>query len=102
LQLADKNLDKSILKEYLSKLNLNQDILNSDYNELSGGEKQRIALILTFILERDLILLDEPTSALDKTNRDKFILLINEIEATKIIISHDDSINEIANEVLEL
>ncbi|WP_423219382.1 ATP-binding cassette domain-containing protein [Clostridium akagii] len=41
-------------------------MINEKSSNISGGEKQKISLIRTFIKNADLIILDEPTSALDK------------------------------------
>lgn len=58
--------DKSIkeAKGLLKRFNL-VDKINNYPKELSGGEKQRVAIIRTLIMKPDIILFDEPTSALD-------------------------------------
>lgn len=69
---------------------------------LSGGEKQRIALARTMIKEPDVIILDEPTSALDNESISEFMDLLGEIRENRItiIITHDDRIKKISDEVL--
>jgi NitT/TauT family transport system ATP-binding protein len=44
---------------------------NAYPNELSGGMKQRAALLRTFLIDSDIMLLDEPFGAIDAINRDK-------------------------------
>lgn len=61
--------------------------------ELSGGMRQRVALLRTYLNKEPLILLDEPFSALDKLTKDKlhdwFLDIIKKYEMTGIFISHD-------------
>lgn len=62
-------------------------------NSLSGGMKQRVALIRTLAFKPDILLLDEPFSRLDLINRlsisDDVYKIIKQEKKTTIIISHD-------------
>ena len=97
LKELDLLLDKYQLKVY-------QDLYP---DSLSGGMKQRVALIRTILLEPDLYLLDEPFSALDYQNK-KMLLndikkLINDNKQSMIIVTHD--VNEavfLANRIIIL
>lgn len=64
-------------------------------SELSGGMKQRAALIRTMAMDPDLLLLDEPFSALDYQTRlmvsADISRLIRDSEKTMIIVTHDIS-----------
>lgn len=89
-QLTPDRLEKvdRLLKEYgLDKFR------DKRPNELSGGMKQRAALIRTLALEPQLLLLDEPFSALDYQTRlmvsADICHLIREAGKTMIIITHD-------------
>ncbi len=58
-----------------------------DIIELSGGEKQMIALLSNLIAEPDVILLDEPFSMIDKDSRKKIIDILNSTENSSIIMT---------------
>jgi len=65
-------------------------VLRKDTSELSGGEKQRLAIIVSILLERKVFLLDEVTSSLDKQLKKKVInYFIERDDWTIVAISHD-------------
>lgn len=83
---ASKGLD------YLSRYGLG-DFASAYPHSLSGGMRQRAALIRTLITEPDIILLDEPFSALDYQTRlvleDEIVSILREFGKTVVLITHD-------------
>ena len=79
------------IEEIFLTFGLTPDYLNKHFSELSGGEKQRAALAVVLLLERDILFLDEITSALDEEMKLRVVDYILGLEdTTRIIISHDD------------
>jgi cobalt/nickel transport system ATP-binding protein len=56
---------------------------------LSGGEKRRVALAGVLAMRPEVLLLDEPSMHLDPRGRREFIQLVNGLQVTKVIASHD-------------
>jgi len=65
--------------------------INKYPHELSGGMRQRVALVRTLLEECDFVLMDEPFSALDALNRIKLQDLAAELlaEKTVVMVTHD-------------
>lgn len=79
-------------EEVLRGLDLG-DKLSLRPNELSGGEKQRVAIGRALVKEPDLFFADEPTSALNWEQGERAVRLLQDIahqrQATVLIVSHD-------------
>lgn len=87
-----ENIDKT--KELLTKYGL-IDFINSYPQELSGGMRQRIALIRTLATNPQVLLLDEPFSALDYQTRinvsEDIFKMIKDSNVSTILVTHDIS-----------
>ncbi len=79
---------KEIVRESLSKVGLS-GFEGKVPHHLSFGEKKRVALASLISYSPEILLLDEPTLGLSPLSRRKFINLIKEIKATKIIATCD-------------
>ncbi len=84
--------DEVTLQQALKRVSLHKS-LDTPANDLSGGEKQRLALARATLLDADVFLLDEPSSALDSDTADDvidaFIDFIKSENKSLIMITHD-------------
>jgi putative ABC transport system ATP-binding protein len=78
------------MDKILSELSLSPDILGKDYVKLSGGEKQRVVLVLALLSGKDIFLLDEVTAELDSGLKQKVVnMFFDNPHWTVLAISHD-------------
>ena len=94
------------LYEVLQLVKLNK-ALNQDAEELSGGEKQRVALSRVILMKPEVLLLDEPSSALDEETEFMIIkALVNytkENNKTLIMVTHSKKVaSQFSDEVVEI
>lgn len=89
----------------LKKLSLGNR-LNHKPAQLSGGEKQRVAVARSLINNPTLIFADEPTGALDSGNKEELHSLFRQLREdsgqTFVIVSHDPEISHIADRTIHL
>ena len=75
-------------------------------NELSGGEKQRVAAARAMMMSPDVILADEPSGSLDESNKNELHKLLLQMREqygqTIIIVTHDKELAEISDRVIEM
>ena len=82
------------------------DRLQHKPNELSGGEKQRVAAARALMMAPDIILADEPTGSLDEKNKrelsELLLQLRKEYGQTILLVTHDKELAGIADRVIEI
>ena len=75
-------------------------------NELSGGEKQRIAVARALANQPDVILADEPSGSLDTKNKEDlhklFFNLRDQLGQTFVIVTHDESLAAMTDRTIHL
>lgn len=90
----------------LETVQLSDTYLDKPIKELSGGEKQRVALIRNLMYPPKVLLMDEVTSSLDAENREivlSFIRQLNEEENVTILwITHNPEEIEASNKIIRL
>ncbi|MEN8260947.1 MAG: ATP-binding cassette domain-containing protein [Pseudomonadota bacterium] len=77
------------IAQLLERLHLSSDILDKSSKRISGGEKQRIALIRALLLNKTIFFADEVTSALDPESKAAVMAELFRPEITLLSVSHD-------------
>ncbi|WP_432205413.1 ABC transporter ATP-binding protein (plasmid) [Cetobacterium somerae] len=101
-QNSNITLNTNKLINTLKEFNLDVGILSKDISQLSGGEKQRLAFVITILLDRKIWVLDEITSSLDQDMKEKVTEYILNSNKTVILVSHDntDALNKFRRVIL--
>ena len=98
-----KSLDKASI--ILEKFGLSKR-LHHFPSQLSGGEKQRVAMARALINEPNLIFLDEPTGNLDKDTSREVInylnLLADEFKSSIVVATHDPEFRNFSDKILTM
>ena len=92
-------------KEILDFMNL-ADRMSHKPNELSGGEKQRVAVARALINNPSVILADEPSGSLDTKNKEElhalFFELRDQMNQTFVIVTHDEQLATNTDRVIHI
>lgn len=100
-----KSEAKSRAKELLEFMGLT-DRASHKPNELSGGEKQRVAVARALVNNPAVILADEPSGSLDSKNKDElhqlFFDLRDKFGQTFVIVTHDENLAKITDRTISM
>ncbi len=92
-------------KNLLAEVGL-KDRINHKPAELSGGEKQRVAISRALINNPDVIVADEPTGNVDSKTGDNIMKILKEFNEkegrTVIVVTHDTELKEFANKIIKI
>ena len=92
-------------KQLLTDLGMAERLTHKP-NQLSGGEKQRVAAARAMMMSPDVILADEPSGSLDESNKKELHKLLlhmrEQYGQTIIIVTHDKELAEISDRVIEM
>ena len=105
MSLLDFYIDALGLRDFIKQLPDGLETKLTEQNQnLSGGEKQKIAIIRLLLKNPDVLIFDEPTSALDSASKTQFIDILMGIKHNHIIIliTHDQSIADVCDYVIPL
>ena len=93
----------SEIKGYLSMVGIDEAFYDRDVMTMSGGEKARLELALTFMEKADLLILDEPTNHMDTLMIEYLEKFMKDFRGSIIFISHDRLLLEnVANRIFEI
>ena len=91
--------------DLLHKMGL-EERMHHKPSELSGGEKQRVAVCRALINRPSLILADEPSGSLDSVNKKELHSLLrqlcNEYGLTILVVTHDNELAEVSDRIIEM
>ncbi len=100
---AHLKYDPSGQVRLFEQFRLGAALLDKDISELSGGEKQRVALVISLLLGRSIYLLDEATSALDAEAKTAVLDYFRQRpDLTVLMVSHDTAIAAIADRTVTM
>jgi len=103
--IANDFINKNEINELFEYFNL-KDRMNSYPNDLSGGEKQRVAVMRAIINNPSIIIADEPTGNLDQENALKMTSLFQKLNTEKnltiVIATHDENVFNIGHKKYSL
>lgn len=95
--LENRNYESSRMKElvleYSKKVSMDK-FLDHNPEQLSGGEKQRVAIAGVLAINPDIIIFDEATAMLDPKGVSEIIDIVNELKQYKTVISITHNLNE--------
>ncbi len=97
-------LERERAEVFLEMVELERGFLDRFPSELSGGQLQRVIIAMTLSLTPKLLLLDESTTALDEENKERILLLIQQLgkehSFDMLFVTHDlQSIDGVCEEV---
>lgn len=105
-EIRGKKVDKALMVDWLTRVNLPANLLDKNVQELSGGEKQRVSLLRNLQFLPKVLLLDEITSALDEENKKNINAIIAELVQEQglavIWVTHDTNEIRHAQRVITL
>ena len=88
--------------ELLKRLHLPSTILEKPCKRISGGEKQRIAILRAMLLDKTIFLADETTSALDPESKTAVMAELFRPEVTLLSVSHDPEWIDACDRIVEI
>lgn len=92
---------ENILFEIIENMHIDYNLLDLKMNDLSGGQKSKIAFAHLLYSKSSIFLLDEPTNHLDVETREYVTNYLKKYKGTILVISHDiDFLNSITNKIM--
>jgi zinc transport system ATP-binding protein len=80
--------DRKKSKEILQTLKI-EHFADRKIKDLSGGQRQKVLIARALVSEPEIIIMDEPTSAIDPAGQQEILDLIENMNITRVVVSHD-------------
>lgn len=104
--IREEAFDEGKAVQMLDRVKMSAEYLNKPIIDLSGGEKQRVALVRNLLYQPEVLLLDEVTSSLDAENKEIIYSIIDEMNTkesvTVLAVTHDEREIKMADRVLTI
>lgn len=104
IESACKNSDtRAMVRSLLGAFLFSGDSVYKKIKVLSGGEKNRVAMVKVLLQQANVLILDEPTNHLDIESREILLDVLKKFEGTLLFVSHDrDFLDRLATRIIEL
>lgn len=100
---ACPDVREDIIRAFLGSFLFSGNDIHKKISMLSGGEKNRVAMVKVLLQKANLLLLDEPTNHLDLVTKEILLQALQQYQGTMLIVSHDHLfIEKLATDILEL
>ncbi len=100
---ACSNVPEMRIRSFLGSFLFSGETVQKKIGQLSGGEKNRVAMVKVLLQNSNMLLLDEPTNHLDLHAKDVLQQALQQYKGTILFVSHDhDFIQHVADTILEL
>ena len=91
------------VRNYLGAFLFTGDDVYKTIRVLSGGEKNRVAMVKVLLQDANFLILDEPTNHLDLDSKEILLKVLKDYKGTILFVSHDRNfLNELATNIIEL
>ncbi len=103
IQHHTKNIPDGVIRSFLGNFLFSGNDVDKKIKVLSGGEKNRVAMVKVLLQKGNFLLLDEPTNHLDLFAKSVLLQALKKYPGTILFVSHDHTfIQELATDILEL
>lgn len=94
---------ESLIRNFLGSFLFSGDDVHKKIAVLSGGERNRVAMVKVLLKNANLLILDEPTNHLDLYAKQVLLNALQQYQGTILFVSHDhEFLNTIATRIIEL
>ncbi|NEW62777.1 ATP-binding cassette domain-containing protein [Granulicatella sp. zg-ZJ] len=100
----EKSFSNDRVMKCLDQVGLS-DKFDSNIRTLSGGQKQKVAIARSLVLNPDIIIADEPTGSLDSGSSLEILTLLNDLNkkgVSIVIVTHDSDLLRYCNKVINI